>query len=61
MKPHTFTNIAVVFDDDAEVGDLWRWCIRCGILELNGEFFYYGEHQNLTITGDDSNEDKGCV
>ena len=46
-KFHKWTPIAPDGNDyDPQV---WRWCIRCGVLRLGRLFFLPGDHQQETI------------
>jgi len=51
-KEHSFTNIApeVSFSElSSEDSIIWKWCIRCGSLSLDGMIFLPGLHQRLAI------------
>lgn len=57
MKQHVWTEIAPEANADGE-GEIWKWCIRCGALKLDGMVFLPGPKQKLVM---EAVKDLGCT
>lgn len=54
MANHVFAKIAPEANDEelsARYLEVWKWCIRCGVLKLGREYFVQGPNQTLVLKG----------
>lgn len=56
-KRHVLTPIAPSLEADGDGKPVWRWCIRCGTLELQGEFYRPGAQQRRAIEDTEAAEE----